>query len=69
MRKLEKTLRNCPCCQQATLEEPAGSYEICPVCGWEDDPVQAEDPDYAGGANHESLRQAREMYRLSTRRE
>jgi hypothetical protein len=26
----------CPCCGYLTLEE-RGSYEICPVCWWEDD--------------------------------
>ncbi|HLN63546.1 MAG TPA: CPCC family cysteine-rich protein [Symbiobacteriaceae bacterium] len=28
------------------------------MCYWEDDPVQADDPDFAGGANESSLRQA-----------
>ena len=41
-------------------------YEICDVCGWEDDFVQADDPDYVGGANGDiSLNQAREQW-LST---
>lgn len=46
----------CWCCGQPTLdEEPTGTYEICPECGWEDDPLQRRDPDYAGGANGASL--------------
>src|SRR3712207_8061939 len=46
----------CPCCGYRTLREPEyGSYDICPVCFWEDDSVQFSDPDYRGGANHESL--------------
>lgn len=50
----------CRCCGQPTLaEEPSGTYEICPNCGWEDDPVQSRDPDYAGGANGFSLRSFR----------
>jgi hypothetical protein len=50
----------CPCCRFVTLEEkPPGTYEICRVCGWEDDPVQFNDPDYHEGANGESLREAR----------
>lgn len=35
--------------------EPPGSYEICQICRWEDDPVQLNNPQIAGGANHESL--------------
>jgi len=53
----------CPCCQNLTLsEQPPGTYEVCPVCFWEDDAVQYEDVDYAGGANDVSLRMARENY-------
>ena len=54
----------CPCCGFLTLSsEPPGSYEVCPVCFWEDDGVQFEDPDYAGGANRESLNTARANFR------
>jgi hypothetical protein len=53
----------CPCCGYLTLEEPPpGTYDICKVCFWEDDPVQFRDPDYAGGANAVSLNQARRNY-------
>ncbi|WP_143171274.1 CPCC family cysteine-rich protein [Rhizobacter sp. OV335] len=55
-------LHPCPCCGSRTLGA-LGSYEICEVCGWEDDPVQSTDPDYAGGANHESLNSAREKWK------
>jgi hypothetical protein len=41
----------------------AGTYLICDVCGWEDDPVQFDGIDYEGAANRVSLRQAREFYR------
>jgi hypothetical protein len=54
----------CPCCDNKSLDsEPPGSFEICPVCHWEDDDVQFHSPDYAGGANHVSLHEARENYR------
>lgn len=52
---------SCPCCGQCEFPEE-GSYEICPVCNWEDDPVQAEDPGYKGGANVMSLNEAREAF-------
>jgi hypothetical protein len=45
----------CPCCGYEVLEEPADSYEICPICFWEDDRVQLAFPDLAGGANGCSL--------------
>lgn len=50
----------CPCCGYKTLDEkPTGTYEICGICFWEDDEVQYRNPDYEGGANAVSLRQAR----------
>ena len=49
----------CPCCRHLTLSEaPPGTYEICPVCFWEDDPSQFEDRDADVGANAVSLRVA-----------
>ncbi|MEW9110505.1 MAG: CPCC family cysteine-rich protein [Cytobacillus gottheilii] len=46
----------CPCCGYKTLdEEPPGTYEIC---YWEDDAIQFNAPDDAGGANVVSLKQA-----------
>ena len=54
----------CVCCGNYTLdEEPPGTFEICSVCYWEDDNVQFDDLDYAGGANGISLNQARRNYR------
>jgi hypothetical protein len=50
----------CPCCKHLTLSEPPpGTYELCPVCYWEDDPVQFDDDRYEGGANRVSLQVAR----------
>ena len=53
----------CPCCGWKTLDEkPPGTFNICAICFWEDDNLQFDDPDYAGGANHPSLRQAQKNY-------
>jgi len=53
----------CPCCFNLTLSSPThDTYEICPVCWWEHDPVQFNDPTFSGGANTMSLNQARETY-------
>jgi len=50
----------CPCCGFLTLADPPpGTYDICPVCYWEDDPVQFYDPDHGGGPNAVSLTEAR----------
>jgi hypothetical protein len=55
----------CPCCGYKTFShEPNGSYEICGVCYWEDDLIQLQDPDYDGGANKVSLRQAQSNFEL-----
>lgn len=45
----------CPCCGFLTFAEPSGSYDVCAVCGWEDDNVQLRYPGLAGGANGRSL--------------
>ena len=37
------------------FSEPTGTFEICDICGWEDDNVQLQDPQYRGGANKKSL--------------
>lgn len=45
----------CPCCGHRVLDAVPGSYEICPVCFWEDDGVQFRWPAMDGGANKASL--------------
>lgn len=55
--------RACPCCDCRTLGEVCpGSYEICPVCFWEDDLTQFENSELSGGANSVSLAQARRNF-------
>ncbi len=53
IREKELGLFTCPCCGFKTLKEkPPGTFEICRVCGWEDDNLQFADPDYSAGANN-----------------
>jgi hypothetical protein len=52
----------CPCCGYLTFGEPPGSYEICPVCFWEDDLIQLRWPTWFGGANKPSLVEAQRTY-------
>lgn len=60
------TLYPCPCCGSEVLSEP-DVYEICEVCGWEDDPAQRKDPSLKGGANEMSLRQAQRRWKRRQR--
>ncbi|MFI8415840.1 CPCC family cysteine-rich protein [Serratia sp. NPDC071084] len=45
---MNSTMCLCPCCHKYEFSE-VGSYEICPVCNWEDNPIQGEDPTYGYG--------------------
>jgi hypothetical protein len=51
----------CPCCGFLVFGEPPGSYEICPICFWEDDLSQLRFP-HATGANGLSLIDAQGNY-------
>jgi Cysteine-rich CPCC len=50
----------CPCCGYLVFAE-AGFYEICPICGWEDDTSQLRFPE-THGANHVSLIEAQRNF-------
>ena len=53
----------CLCCGYVTLEEqPPGTFDICPVCRWEDDFVEGPEDEAARGANGVSLAQARRNF-------
>lgn len=42
----------CPCCTYLTLSNKTwGSYEICPVCFWQNDLLCIEDPSYCSPLN------------------
>lgn len=54
----------CVCCGNLTIDDsdPIG-YEICPVCFWENDPMQNENPDHRGGANRIFLNETHENHK------
>ena len=53
--------KKCKCCNKHTLPKDS-IFEICPVCNWQDDGVQNDDPNYSGGANEMSLIEAKQIY-------
>jgi hypothetical protein len=54
------TYKKCACCGKATLET-GSMHDVCSFCGWEDDNVQNNNPDYWGGANLITLNEARQV--------
>jgi hypothetical protein len=52
----------CPCCGYVVFDEPPGSYDICPICFWEDDISQLRFVEMGGGANRASLVEAQRNY-------
>lgn len=63
MSENEKQLKyKCPCCGFYTLPS-RGDYEICPVCFWEDDGLQSEEPDCTAGPNGYTLNEAKENFK------
>ena len=51
----------CPVCGKYEFEE-YDDYDICPVCNWENDGLLSDGYNYAGGANHLSVNEARIEY-------
>ena len=59
--KKKKEKKTCPCCGYKTLtREEDGT---CSICFWDDNLVQATDPNYEGGPNEVSLIQAQRNFR------
>jgi Cysteine-rich CPCC len=52
----------CVCCGYKTMYREDHLWEICPVCFWQSDPLENTDPDYKGGANKISLREAQQNF-------
>lgn len=51
----------CPVCGKYPFSEE-NDFDICPVCGWENDGDQLNNPDSDVGANSVSLNDARKLY-------
>lgn len=61
--KIEPELTKCPVCGQSMLEH----FEVCSICGWQNDYYQLDFPDKDGCANNMSLNEAREAYKKGER--
>jgi hypothetical protein len=51
----------CPVCGYKVFKSPPGSYDNCPICGWEDDISQLRFPKSIG-ANKISLLEAQDNF-------
>ncbi len=52
-------------CKLCGLGDIKKIHDICELCGWEDDAVQNDNPNYIGGANIMSLNQYRKFWLLN----
>ncbi len=53
----------CPCCGYRIFrEETISTYDICPICFWEDESLVKKSIDEAYGPNHVSLTQAQRNF-------
>jgi Cysteine-rich CPCC len=53
----------CPVCGYIVFAEPPGSYDVCPICNWEDDALQLEfATTLSGGANPLTLLDSQRQY-------
>ena len=55
----------CPVCGKYEFEE---DFDLCPICEWQHDRVQEDEPDLAGGANTESLNGYRALWKENSLR-
>lgn len=49
----------CKCCEKYQFKY---SYEICPICGWQNDILQNDDENFFGGANQLCLKDYKYFY-------
>ena len=52
----------CPICGTECLSEESGSFDVCPVCGWEEDGYQKRHPDDTGPNDHWTLNEAKKAW-------
>lgn len=52
----------CPVCGQHEFAQE-NDFDICPLCNWENDGVQMDDPNETDCANKMSLNQAKEAWK------
>ena len=57
IKNIEENTRLPHKCKVCEMGDIIFIHDICMFCGWEDDGLQNEQPDYRGGANHMSLNQ------------
>ena len=58
---MELRTNTCPCCGKKNAVDGIGLYDICQNCGWEDDPIQRDDPDSLGINGKMTLNQAKKL--------
>ncbi|MEG1752223.1 MAG: CPCC family cysteine-rich protein [Clostridia bacterium] len=49
-------------CRVCGIGDIENNFDICPYCGWEDDDIQNDKPDFMGGANNMSLNQYKKFW-------
>ena len=54
-------MKKCICCGLGYVDDDGG--DICTICGWQDDDIQNDDPNFAGGANTLSLNEHRKNFK------
>lgn len=52
----------CPCCGAQNQVDEEGGYDICQICGWEDDRYQRNFPDETGANGKLTLSEARRIW-------